>query len=106
MWMALVSLFLDFREEHCLSPDLSSLRVGMQNQTFCLDLVSRPSIGDVGGTAWRQIGLLLGFLRVWLYSDKLFYVVFNRISLAFLDSDPRSGLVFNLLGRYSAVIVI
>ena len=105
MWVSLVSLFLDFREEHCLSPDLSSLRVGMQNQTL-FGSGFHASIGDVGGTAWRQIGLLLGFLRVWLYSDKLFYVVSNRISLAFLHSDPQSGLVFNLLGRYSAVIVI
>ena len=45
MWVSLVSLFLDFREEHCLSPDLSSLRVGMQNQTFCLDLVSMHRLG-------------------------------------------------------------
>ena len=59
------------------------LKVGMQDQTFCsspaalhlfqncLDLASMLCIGKVGDTAWRQIDLLLGFLRVWLFLDKL-----------------------------------
>ena len=40
-----------------------------------------PYIGEVGGTVWRQIDLLLGFLRVWLFSDKLSDEVSNRMNL-------------------------
>ena len=65
----------------------------MQNQTICsspaalhllqnsLDLASMPCIEEVGDTAWRQIELLLGFLRVWLFSDKLSDEVSCRMSL-------------------------
>ena len=65
----------------------------MQNQTFCsspaalhllqncVDLASIPYIGEVGGTAWRQIDLLLGFLRIWLFSDKLCDEVASWMSL-------------------------
>ena len=40
-----------------------------------------PFIWEVGDTAWRQIDLLLGFLRVWLFSGKLSDEVCNRMSL-------------------------
>ena len=55
----------------------------MHNQTFCsspavlhllqnsLDLASIRYIGEVCDTAWMHIDLLLGFLRVLLFSDKL-----------------------------------
>ena len=55
----------------------------MQKQTFCsspvelhllqncLDLAFMQYIGDVGDTAWRQADLLMGFLRAWLFSEKL-----------------------------------
>ena len=43
--------------------------------------VSNLYIGEVGDTAWRQINLLLGFLRVWLFSDKLSDEVSNGMSL-------------------------
>ena len=54
----------------------------MQNQAFFsstvalhllqnfLVLATMTYIGEVGDTAWRQVDLLLGFLRVWLFSDK------------------------------------
>ena len=83
MWLSLVSLLLHFLEEPCLSPNSSSWRVEMQNQTFCsshaalnllqncLDLAFILYIWEAGDTAWRQIDLLFGFLRVWLFSDKL-----------------------------------
>ena len=54
----------------------------MQNQAFFsstvalhllqnfLVLATMTYIGEVGDTAWRQVDQLLGFLRVWLFSDK------------------------------------
>ena len=94
MWLSLVSFLLHVSEEPCLSPDLSSSRVEIQNQTSfcsspavfhlwqnCLDLASMPCIGEVDDTAWRQIDLLLGFLRAWLFSDKLPDEVSSRMSL-------------------------
>ena len=65
----------------------------MQNQPFCsspvalhllqnfLVLATMTYIGEVGDTAWRQVDLLLGFLRVWLFSDKFSDEVCNRVSL-------------------------
>ena len=65
----------------------------MQNQAFCsssgalgllqncLDLPSMTYIGEVGDTAWRQIDLSLGFLRVWLFSDNLSDEVSNQMRL-------------------------
>ena len=37
----------------------------------CLDLAFMQYIGEVGDTAWRQADLLMGFLRAWLFSEKL-----------------------------------
>ena len=88
-----VSLLLHFPGEPCLSPDLSSYRVGMQNQTFCSspaalhllrncsDLASMQYICEVSDTAWRQTDLLLGFLRLSLFSDKLSEEISNWMSL-------------------------
>ena len=67
----------------------------MQNQKFCsrpaalhllqncLDLASVSCIGKVGDTTWKQIGLLLGFLRVWLFSEKNSDEVSNRMNLLY-----------------------
>ena len=116
IWVSLESLILYFPKEPCLSPDLSSYRVSMQNQTFCcshatlhlfqncLYLASMPYIGEGGNAVWTQVDLLLGFLRVWLFSDKLSDKFPIDESVVFLDS--RSALTFNQLGRYFAVIVI
>ena len=83
IWVSLVSLLLHFPQEPYLTPELSSGNVGMQKQTFCsspvalhllqncLDLAFMQYIGDVGDTAWRQADLLMGFLRAWLFSEKL-----------------------------------
>ena len=93
MWVSLVSLLLYFPEEPCLSLDLSGWWLGMQNQRFCsspaalhllqncFDLTFMPYMGEVGDTSWRQIDLLLGFLRVWLFSEKLSDEVSNRMNL-------------------------
>ena len=59
----------------CSSPAALHL---LQN---CLDLASMSHIVEVGDTAWRQTDLLMGFLRVWLFSDKLSDEVSNRMSL-------------------------
>ena len=82
----------------CSSPAALHL---LQN---CWDLASMSYIVEVGDTAWRQTDLLMGFLRVWLFSNKLSDEVSNRMNLAFLGS--QSALTFDLLGRYSAVIMI
>ena len=67
----------------------------MQNQIFCsspaalyllqncLDLASMPNIGEVGDTVWSQTDLLLGLLRVRLFSDKLSDEVSNWMSLLY-----------------------
>ena len=60
------------------------------------------------GIWWRSLEanyLLLGFLRVWLFSEKLSDEVSNRIKLlTFLNS--QSALTFYQLKRYSTVIAI
>ena len=67
--------------------------MGMQKQTSCsnsagsrllqncFDLASMSSIGEVGDKAWRQTDLLLWFLRVWLFLEKLSDEVSNWMSL-------------------------
>ena len=64
----------------------------MQNKAFCsshaalhllqnfLVVASMPYIGEVGDTAWRQVDLLLGFLIIWLFSDKFYDEVCNWMS--------------------------
>ena len=71
----------------------------------CLDMASMPYIGKVGDTAWKQTDLLLGFPRVWNFQEKLYWWSFQSDeSAAFLNG--QSAPAFNLLRKYSAVIVI
>ena len=44
-------------------------------------LASMPYIGEAGDTAWRQTDLLMGFLRLWLFSEKPSVEVYNRMIL-------------------------
>ena len=93
MWVSLVPLLLYFPKEPRLSPDLSGRKVGKQNQTFwsspaTLSLLqnfwnmpSIPYIYEVGDTVWRQTDLVLGFLRIWFFSEKHSDEVSNWMSL-------------------------
>ena len=42
---------------------------------------------EVGNTAWRETDQLLGFLKIWLFSEKLSDEILNWISLHWLWSD-------------------